>query len=163
MRGVFRTGSKFLAVFSSFNARRFSATTKIPGIMYHFECEAFFGQNQNSWPFFPVQTRGVFVRTEIPGSFNQFECEAFFGQPKFLAIFTSSNARRFSARTKVFGGFSQLKCEAFFGQNGNSWRYFPAISRGVFRPGPKFPVGHTSWDARRFSVRTKNPWQYVPV
>ena len=76
-RGVFREGANFLAIFpsldawcfsvrtkvpggfSSVSARRFSVRTEIPGDIYQFECEAFFGQDQNSWRRVPVLMRGV--------------------------------------------------------------------------------------------------------
>ena len=92
-RGVFQSEPEFLAVFPSLNARRFSIKTNLnarrvsvrnkkPGGISQCECEAFFGQNQNSWRYFPVCMRGVF-RPE----------------PKFLAAFTSLNARCLSVRT----------------------------------------------------------------
>ena len=48
MRGVFRREPKFLATFSSLDARSYSARTKIPSNIYQFERDAFFGQNRNS-------------------------------------------------------------------------------------------------------------------
>ena len=142
MRGVFRLGPKFLAFFSSLNARRFSVGIEIPSGFSQFGCEACFGQGRNSWQYLPICARRVFqsepkflpgypsfnkrrysARTEIPGGNFQFECEV--GTKKFLAIFTHLNARRFSVRTEIPGGFPQLECEAFFSQNQNRRRYFP--------------------------------------
>ena len=48
MRGVRRPEPKFPKVFPNLNARRLSVRTEIPGGIYQCECEAFFGQNQNS-------------------------------------------------------------------------------------------------------------------
>ena len=39
---------------SSLNERRFSVSAIIPGGIYQFECEAFFGQDPNSWLRVPV-------------------------------------------------------------------------------------------------------------
>ena len=104
-RGVFRPEPKFLAARSRLNARSFLVRTKIPGGVPQFECEAFFGQNQNSWQYIPVQVRGVFRP-----------------DPKFLAIVTCLNARRVSVRTEIPGAFPQFQCEVFVGQSRNSWQ-----------------------------------------
>ena len=145
MRGVFRAEPKFLGIFTSSNAMRFSVRIEVPGDVYQFECEVSVGQKQNPWRYFPVWMRGVFsVRTKIPCDISQFEREVFVGQdqkswqfppvemrgafrsePKFLARFTSLNARSYSVRTKIPGGVFQFMCDAFFGQDQNSWRYVP--------------------------------------
>ena len=108
MRGACRPEPEFLAVFTSVNARSYSARTAIPGDISQFECEVVVGQNQNTWRYFPVQMRGVFR-----------------AEPKFLAIFISLNAGRFAVRNKVPGGISQFKREASVRQNRNSWRCIP--------------------------------------
>ena len=72
MRGVFRSELEFLATFTNLHATRFSVRTKIPGGVFQFgfaaffppepkfranrqfKCEAFFGQNRNSWQTLPV-------------------------------------------------------------------------------------------------------------
>ena len=108
MRGAFQSEPNALAVFPSLKARRFSVRTKVPGDIYQLESEAFFGQDQNSWRYFPIWARGV-IRPE----------------PKFLPVFTNLHAMRFSVRTKVPGDIYQLKCEAPFGQNRNPWRRLP--------------------------------------
>ena len=164
MRGAFRSEPKFLAIFTSLNARRISARSKVPGDIYQVECEAFFGHARNSSRYLPIWTR-VFFQSE----------------PKFLAIFTNSNARRVSVRTKIPGDFPQFKCGAFFGQNRNSWRYVPISIRDVTRWEPKSLAVSTSPNERRFSARTATPgniyqfeceaffgqnqnsWRYVPV
>ena len=164
MHGVWWPEPKFLAIFPSLDARRFSVRTKFPGKIYQFECEARFGQNQNSRRYFSIGMRGV--------------CRS---GPKFLAIFPSLNARRVSVRTKLPGGIHQFECEVFFGQNRNSWQYAPVKMRGVFRPDPNFLAIFPNLNARCFSVRTKIPgcisqfkfevvfvpsqyaWQYFPV
>ena len=110
MRGVCRAEPKFLAVitsenarclsvrteipcfFSSLNAGRFSARTRIPGDLPQYKCETFFGRNRNSWRYLPVWARGVFRR-----------------ETNFLAIVTSLDARRFSVRTKLPGGIARCK------------------------------------------------------
>ena len=61
MRGVFRSEPKSLAVFTSVNARRFSVRTEIPDGIYQCECEAFFGQNQNS----PSEGRNILSKEEF--------------------------------------------------------------------------------------------------
>ena len=179
IRGVTRSQPKFLALFTGLGARRFSVRTKTPGETYQSECEAFFGQNQNSWRRFPVKMRRIrlpelkfpavlrnlnarclSVRTEIPGDMFQFNCEAFFGQnqnswqcfpvltrcvfpsdPEFLAIFTNLNARRFSVRTKIPREIYHFECEAIFSQNQNSWRFLPVWTRGVFAVRTEIPGG----------------------
>ena len=140
MRGVCRSDPKFLAMFTSFRAGRFSARAEIFGGISQFKCEAFSGQNRNSWRYFPVKTRGVY-RPE----------------PKFLAIFTNLVSRSYSVRTEIPGGISQLKCEAFFSQNRNPRQYCPVNMRGVCRSEPDFPAVFSSLCARRYSVRTKTP------
>ena len=80
----------------------------MPGDIFQFKREVRFGENRNSWQYFPVLTRGV--------------CRS---EPKFPTIFTNLNARRLSVRTEIPGDISQLECEDFFGQIRNSWRYFP--------------------------------------
>ena len=102
----FRSGPKFLAVFSNSNARRFSVRTKSRGGFYQFECEAFFGQDQTPCRFLPFRMRRV--------------CRA---EPKFLAIITRLSARRFPARTEIPGSVAQFEREAFFGQSQNFWQY----------------------------------------
>ena len=86
MRGIHRSELKFLAIFPSLGARRFSVRTQSPGNSYQFEREAVFGQNPNSWRYFAICARGVF------GS-----------EPKFLATVSILGARRFSARTRIRG------------------------------------------------------------
>ena len=112
---------------------------KVPGDIYAFECEAFFGQNRNPWRFSPVGMRGVFQ-----------------SEPKSPAIFSSLNARRYSVRTKIPGDVSQRYCEVCFGQNQNSRRYSPVYMRGVCRSEPKFLAVCTTLNARCLSVRTRN-------
>ena len=90
IRGVFRSGPKFLAVFPSLNARCFSVRTETPGDISQFKCEVSVGQDPNTWRSSPIWMRGV-VRSE----------------PKFLAIFTGLNARRFAARPKTPGSILQ--------------------------------------------------------
>ena len=121
MRGVRRSEPKFLAVFTSLNAGRFSVSAANPSSFSQFECEAFS------------------VRTKIPCEISLFGREAFFGQnrnprrripilmrgvcwsePKFLAVFTSLNATRFSVRARIPGDISQVGCEVSVGQNRNS-------------------------------------------
>ena len=138
MRGVVRSGPTFLAVFSSLNAGRFSVGAKIPCDISQFKCEAFFGLNQSVWRYFPLWARGVF-RSE----------------PEVLAICPSLNAGRLSARTKIPGKSYQFECEAFLGPTRNSWRFFPIWARGACRSEPKFLAAFPSFNARRFSVRTK--------
>ena len=144
MRNACQPEPKFLAVFTSLKARRFSVRTNIPGDIYQFECEAFFSQGRNSWRYFPVYMRGVYrpgpkflpvftslnlrrlsVRTKVPGGIFLFLREAFFSQPKSLAVFPCFYERRFSVRTETPGGISQFKFEPFFGRGQNSWRFPP--------------------------------------
>ena len=94
-RGFFRPEPKFLAVSTSLNASRLSARAEIPGGISQFVCEAFSGQDWESWLYSPVSTRGV-TRPEL----------------KCLAVFPSLNARRFSARTEIPGNSYQFGCEA---------------------------------------------------
>ena len=54
MRGVCRSGPKFLAVFSSWSARRYSIRTEVPGGIYQATWEAFFGRGQSPWRYLPV-------------------------------------------------------------------------------------------------------------
>ena len=75
MRGAFWSGPKFLAIFTSLNAEYLSVRTEIPSSTSQFECEALFGQNQNSWRYFPV-------RPGILGDYYQFEREVLFGQDR---------------------------------------------------------------------------------
>ena len=140
MRGAFRSEPRFQAVFTSLNVRRFPVRTKFPGDNYQLECEAFFGQNRNSWRYFPVGMRGV--------------CRS---EPKCVAIVTSLDARYFAARTEIPGGIPQFKCEVFVSRNRNSWRPFLVRMRGVLRSGPKFLAVFASLNAGRFSVRTEIP------
>ena len=140
MPGVCRSGPKFLAVFPSLDAGRFSVRTEMPGDIYQFGREVSVGHNQNSWKYLPVKERGVF-RSE----------------PKLLAIFTNLHARCSSVRTKTPGDISQCECEVSVSQNQNSWRYFPVGIRGVCRSGPKFLAIFPSVNAGRFSVRTRTP------
>ena len=89
LRGGFRAGPKFLAVFPSLNARCYSARTKVPGDIYQFESDVFFGQDRNSWRYFPIWARGV-IRPE----------------PKFLPVFTNLNAIRFRSEPKFLAMFA---------------------------------------------------------
>ena len=163
-RGVFRSKPKFVAVFSSADARCYSVRTETPGNSNQFVCEAFFSQNRNSYHYSPVYIRGV-LRTG----------------PKFLAVFPSLNARRLSVRTKAPGSIYQFACEVFLSENQSSWRYFPVLMRGVSRSEPKYLAMFSSLHARRFSVGIKipgdiyqfgcevvvgqnqNPRQYLPI
>ena len=140
MRGVFRPEPKFLAKITSSNARRFSASAKIPGGNYQFACEAFVGRNRNTWRYLPIWARGV--------------CRL---EPKFLAVFSSLFARCLSARTKFPGSIYQFKCEVLLGQNQNSWRYLPIWARCVPRSESKFLAVFPSSNARCNSVRTRIP------
>ena len=54
MRGVCRSGPKFLAVFSSLSARRYPIRTEVPGGIYQATWEAFFGRGQSPWRYLPV-------------------------------------------------------------------------------------------------------------
>ena len=91
VRGVCRLEPQSLAIFTNLNARRYSVRTEVPGNTYQFKCEAFFGQNRNSWRYFPIWTRG-----------------AFRSEPKSLSVFTNLNARRFSVRTEITRDAFQL-------------------------------------------------------
>ena len=144
-RGVFRSEPKFLAKYSSVNARRLSARPEIPGDIYQFGCVRVFQSGPNFLVIFPRSNAMSFsVRTKVPGDFPQDECEAFFGQnqnslryfqirmrgvvwsgPKFLAACPSLNAKRFLVRTEIPGDISQFEFAASFGQNQNPWRRFP--------------------------------------
>ena len=165
MRGVFRPDPKFLATFSSLNARRFSARTEIPGDIYQIGCEVLFGHVRNSWRRVPVYARGVFrseqkflaifpnlnarrrsVRTGIPGGISQFKCESFFRpEPKFLTILTNLNARCLSVRTQISGGFPQCKFEVFC------------------RVGAKIPGCNYQFDCEALFGQNRNPWRYLPI
>ena len=105
LRGVSRPEPKFLVMFSSLNARRFAARTKIPGDVFQFDCEAFFGQDRNSWRYLPMRMRGV--------------CRS---EPKPPAVFSNLNARCPSVRTEIPSSCSQFKCMVFVGQNQNPWQ-----------------------------------------
>ena len=61
MRGVRRSETKFLAVCPNLNAMRLSVRTEIPDGIYQCECEAFFGQNQNS----PSEGRNILSKEEF--------------------------------------------------------------------------------------------------
>ena len=52
--GISRSAPKFLAIITNLNARCCLVRTEIPGGFYQFACDAFFGQNQNSWRYFPI-------------------------------------------------------------------------------------------------------------
>ena len=180
MRGVIQSEPEFLAVFPSLDAMCLSVSAGIPGSIYQFKCEAFVGQHQNSWRYFPVgSARRFSVRTEMPGGFSQFKCEAFVSpsqcswlflpvgmrgvcpaEPKFLAMFTSPNARRFSVSTKVHGNIYHFACEVFVGQNQNSWRYLLIWARGVCRSEPKFLAVFSSLNTRRSLARTQIPGNF---
>ena len=144
MGGVFRSGPKFLAVFTYSNARRYAVRTKTFGDIAQFTCEVFVGRNQNSSQFTSLTARSYSFRTRIPGDISQFPCGAFFGrgrnpwqfcpmgmrgviqaEPKFLAIVTRSNASRFSGRTKIPGDIYQSECGVIVCQNQNSHQFFP--------------------------------------
>ena len=140
MRCVFRSDSKFLAMFSCVGARRSSVRTETPGRIPLFKCEAFLGRNQNSWRRFPVSMRGVFR-----------------SGPKLLAIFPDVHARGLSVRTTIPGNHYQFECEALLGQNRNSWRYLAVCARDVFRSEPKFLAIFTNVAAMCYSVRTETP------
>ena len=163
MRGIFRSEPELTATFTSLNARRVSNRTKTPGDISQFKCEAFVGQNQNSWQI------------------TTFSCAAFFGQnrnfcrrlpiwmrgvfrpePKLPAIFPSLNARCLSARTKSPGGVLRFECDVFFGQNQNSWRSFPIRARGVFRPEPKSLVNY-QFEREALFRQNPNSCRYFPV
>ena len=118
MLGVCRSEPKSLAVFTNSNARRYSVRTEMPGGDFQFDREALFGQNRNSWRYFPVWVRGVFRPEEkflaVLTSFNarrfrsefkflaKFGCEAFLqSEPKLLAVFSKLDAMRFSARPEI--------------------------------------------------------------
>ena len=49
MRGAFHSEPKFLAIFLSLNAGRFSVRTEVPVDVYQFECKVFFREDRNSW------------------------------------------------------------------------------------------------------------------
>ena len=53
-RGVRRSDTKYLAVFTSLNPMRFAVRTETPGSFPQSKYEAFVCQNQNSWRSFPV-------------------------------------------------------------------------------------------------------------
>ena len=144
MRGVFRSGPKFLAIISSLNARRFSLRTKVPGDISQVNCAAFsvrteipggisqfkfealLGQDQNSWRYSPVQMRGV-CRSE-PKSleiFPSFNARCVSVRTKIPSSISSFNARRFSVRTNIPGNIYRCECEALFSQNPSSWQVLP--------------------------------------
>ena len=123
-RGVILSEPESLAIFPSLNERRFSADAEIPGGIYQFGRESFFGQNRNAWQFLPMRMRDVFQ-----------------SGPKFLATVTNMNATSFSARTKILGDVPQSSREASVCQNQNSQQYVPVLMRGGFRSGPKSPCG----------------------
>ena len=54
MRGFLRSEPRFLAIFPSLGARSYSVRTQLPGGIFQFSREEFFGQNQGSWRYFPV-------------------------------------------------------------------------------------------------------------
>ena len=143
MRGAFASGQKTPAVFSNFNAMRFSVRTKLPGNIYQFEREAFFGQNQDPWRYLPIRMLGV-IRSE----------------PEFLAIFSSLNAMCFSVTTQVPGSIYQFGCKVFVGQDRNAWRYSPIWMRGAFRSEPKF-LAICQCTCEALSGQNQNPWRYV--
>ena len=187
VRTKIRSEPKSCAIFPSLCAMGFSVRTEIPEKFPQFArqalfgqtgCElcfarspnfwryvhAFFGQNQNSWRYFPICMRGV--------------CRS---EPKFLAVLPGLDAGCSSVGTRIPGGVSQFKCEVFVGRNQKSWRYFPVQMRGVFQTEPKFLAVFTNVNATRFSVRTemtgdisqckcdvsvgqnRNSWRYLPV
>ena len=108
IRGACRSKPKFLDVCTISIARCVPVRTKIPGDFYQFGSEAFFGQNRNSWRYFPARRRGVIL-----------------SEPKLLATVTSLYARRFSVRTEIPSIIPQFTYEAFCEQDRNSWRFFP--------------------------------------
>ena len=91
MLGAFHSEPKFLAIFPSLNARRFSVRTEVSVDVYQFGCKVFFREDQNSWRRVLVLMRGVFR-----------------SGTKFLAVFSNLDARRCSARTKIPGGFPSV-------------------------------------------------------
>ena len=108
MLGVFRPEPKFLAVFPSVGARRFSVWTKVPGDVYEFKSEVSVGQDQKYLAVFSfLNARGSSVRTKIPGVFSQFDCEAFW------------------VSAEIPGSMYHFECEVFVGQKRNSWRFHP--------------------------------------
>ena len=133
MRGVCRSETNSLAVFSDLNAMGFSVRTEIPGGIYQFECEAFCGQNQNPRRYFPVKMRGV--------------CRS---EPEFLAVCTRLNARRSWRFSLVFARGVCLSAPKFLAISTN-------LNRRRFRSEPKFLAIATSLNAGRVSVRTKIP------
>ena len=54
MLGVVRAEPKPLAIFNFLNGKCLSVNTEIPGDISQFACEAFVGQNQNSWRYLPI-------------------------------------------------------------------------------------------------------------
>ena len=54
MPGAFRSEQERLVIFTDLDARRLSVRTQIPGNIYECAREAFFGRNQNSWPYLPI-------------------------------------------------------------------------------------------------------------
>ena len=144
MRGVSRPEPKFVAIYPGLNARRLSVRTETPGDIYHFGCEAFFGQNRNFWRYCPACVRGdcrsepkflaivtnlnsrcLSVRIQIPGKLPICMRGVCRSGPKFLAVFSSLSARRYPIRTEVPGGIYQATWEAFFGRGQSPWRYLP--------------------------------------
>ena len=139
MRGVCRSGPKYLAVYTSLNARRFSVRAEIPGDSPQCECEAFFGQTQNSWRYLPFWMLGVFrsVANVNAMCLSQCECEVFVGQNR-------NSWRYFPVKTRgVFRPDPQFECD------------FRPDPRGVLRP--KFLAISHNLNARRFSARPKIP------
>ena len=120
MRGVVRSEPKFLAIFSSLNARRYSIRTGIRRDISQVKWGAFFGRRQNSWRRFQIGMRGV-IRPE----------------PKFLAVFTNVRARRYSARTEIPFDRKGGPCFCRWRRRRRSWRLRRrrrrSWSRGVVR------------------------------
>ena len=178
MRGVSRSEPKYLAMFSSLNARRFSVGIKIPGDIYQFGCEVVVGQNQNPRQYLPIWMRGVgrsdpnflagvpslnawclSVRTKTPGNSYQFKCVVSSRpEPKVLAILPSWNARLHSVRTEIPGDIYQFEREAFFCQIRNSWRRAPAKMRGVSRSELKF-LANYQFKCEVLVGQNQNSWR----
>ena len=141
MRCAFRPGPKFLAMFPSCNARRFSVRAEILGDIAQFKCEASFTQPKPQAAISGLNARRFSVRTKVPGGISESKCEAFFGQkrnpwrylpvwmrgvfrwgPKFLAVSPSFSARCFAARARPPGDISQFEWEVRLGQTRDSWQ-----------------------------------------
>ena len=126
MRGVCRSGRNSPEAFPSVSKGRF------------------FGQNRNSWRYFPGKMRGVF-RSE----------------PDLLAVYTNLNAKCLSARTKIPGGMSQFQREAFWVETRIPGGAHHSGCEVFCRPRPHSLAVNTTLKARRSSVRAEIPGDIV--